>query len=93
MGMDSLTSVELKSRLESALGKSLPTTMALEYPTIEQLVRYLEAQILPTDQISPRSPVTPITELEGDDFDRHSREELLDLLAAELRAVEEQGSN
>jgi len=51
------------------------------------------SRLEPTDQVSPRSPVTPITELEGDDFDRHSREELLDLLAAELRAVEEQGSN
>jgi NAD(P)-dependent dehydrogenase (short-subunit alcohol dehydrogenase family)/acyl carrier protein len=41
MGMDSLTSVELKNRLQSILKLSLPTTLAFDYPTIKLLVDYL----------------------------------------------------
>jgi myxalamid-type polyketide synthase MxaE and MxaD len=41
MGMDSLMSVELKSRLESALGTSLPSTLTFNYPNIESLAGYI----------------------------------------------------
>ena len=41
MGMDSLTSVELKNRLQSILELSLPTTLAFDYPTVTLLVDYL----------------------------------------------------
>ena len=46
MGMDSLMSVELKNRLQSSLGRSLPTTLAFDYPTIEALAGYLAAEVL-----------------------------------------------
>lgn len=41
MGMDSLTSAELRRRLESGLGRPLPSTLAFNYPSVEALARYL----------------------------------------------------
>lgn len=49
MGMDSLMAVELKNRLENSLGRGLPATLALEYPTIESLKRYLTTEVLAWD--------------------------------------------
>lgn len=46
MGMDSLTAIELKSRLDKSLGLSLPATIAFETPTIADLARYLEKTAL-----------------------------------------------
>jgi len=47
LGLDSLMAIELKSRLETGLGCSLPTTVALDHPTIDGLVAYL-AEVAPT---------------------------------------------
>ena len=41
MGMDSLMALDLKKRLEAALGRSLPATLAFESPTIETLAARL----------------------------------------------------
>ncbi len=45
MGLDSLTSVELKTRLEAALARRLLPTLAFEYSTIESLARHLYSEI------------------------------------------------
>jgi hypothetical protein len=45
--MDSLMSVELKSLLEVSTGRSLPSTLTFNYPTIHELAGYLEATVLP----------------------------------------------
>ena len=44
--MDSLTSVELRSRLQSSLGCTLPTTVALDHPTVEALTTFLLRDVL-----------------------------------------------
>ncbi|MCP5425305.1 MAG: SDR family NAD(P)-dependent oxidoreductase [Gammaproteobacteria bacterium] len=41
LGMDSLTSVELRNRLQSALNGGLPSTVTLDYPTVVELAEYL----------------------------------------------------
>jgi myxalamid-type polyketide synthase MxaB len=45
LGMDSLTSVELRHRLESNLGCSLPLTVAFDYPNVEALADYIADRI------------------------------------------------
>ena len=45
MGMDSVMSVQLRNSLEAALGRSLPTTVAFEHPTVEALTGYLAAEL------------------------------------------------
>ncbi len=46
MGMDSLTAMELKDRLETSMAVSLPTTLAFDYTTIQTLATYLMSEVL-----------------------------------------------
>jgi hypothetical protein len=58
MGMDSLMSVELKSRLEAAVGKSLPSTLTFNHPSVTALADYLIKEALPAkDSQAPQPAV------------------------------------
>ncbi|RKZ75434.1 MAG: short-chain dehydrogenase, partial [Candidatus Parabeggiatoa sp. nov. 1] len=46
MGMDSLMAVELKNQLNASLDVTLPTTLIIEYPTIDALTAYLLDEVL-----------------------------------------------
>jgi acyl carrier protein len=46
LGMDSLTSVELKQRLQKSLGCQIPDTFVFNYPTIEAAVNYIAEKVL-----------------------------------------------
>jgi acyl carrier protein len=41
MGFDSLMGLELKHRLEAAMGISLPATLVLNYPTVRDLAEFI----------------------------------------------------
>jgi len=92
MGMDSLTSVELKNRLEASIGKSLPATLAFDYPTIKDLCEYLARVVLGWETRS-----TVDTQLQNDANERAmivagietlSKEEVEALVAKELAELE-----
>ncbi|QLE45894.1 hypothetical protein FD723_36225 (plasmid) [Nostoc sp. C052] len=83
LGMDSLTAVELRNRLQGSLGYSLPATAIMDYPTIETLVNYLVQNLLPDDQ-SASLETTEITQTSHTDLADLSQEELAALLADEL---------
>jgi acyl carrier protein len=42
MGMDSLMSVELQHRLERGIGRSLPSTLTFNYPSVSLLATFVE---------------------------------------------------
>jgi myxalamid-type polyketide synthase MxaB len=46
LGMDSLTFVELRNRLQTSLDCTLPSTLAFDYPTVTALTNYLAKEIL-----------------------------------------------
>ena len=46
LGMDSLTSVELRNKLQTSLGCSVSSTLAFDYPTLGKLVDYLAKDLL-----------------------------------------------
>jgi amino acid adenylation domain-containing protein len=62
IGLDSLTIVQLKTRLEQALGLTLPSTLGLEYPSIEALAAHIRSMLSTTTTVpaavAPRAPVT-----------------------------------
>lgn len=46
LGLDSLTSIELRNTLQRSLGCSLPVTFAFDHPTLKAALQYLTAVVL-----------------------------------------------
>ena len=92
MGMDSITTVQLRHCLETSLVCSLPPTLAFEYPTIEALTRYLGQEVLGLDV--PDRPAPVATSAEEDLqasalLDTLSEQALVALLDDELATIAE----
>ncbi|WP_424097234.1 SDR family NAD(P)-dependent oxidoreductase [Moorena producens] len=56
LGMDSLTSVELRNKLQTSLECSLPSTLAFDYPTVDKLVDYLLQNVLDKESYETSVP-------------------------------------
>jgi acyl transferase domain-containing protein/acyl carrier protein len=76
LGLTSLLAMELRNRLEAALGRSLPASLAFNYPTVAALVEHLAgegdpAPIAPRPQevapVAPRQAVAEIAALSDED--------------------------
>jgi acyl carrier protein len=88
LGMDSLGSIELRTRLEQALDCRLPTTLAFDYPNVEALSAHLLDDVLRPyfDEIR----ATPAAGLNAEgDLENLTRDEIAALLASELSTLEE----
>ena len=83
MGMDSLMSVELKSRLEATAGARLPSTLTFNYPNIGALTDYLVREVLDPAAAVGEHPAGTTVALRDD----LSEDELAALLAAKLSTL------
>ncbi|BBA33062.1 SA1_PKSA [Methylocaldum marinum] len=89
LGMDSLTSVELRNRLQTSLGCKLPPTLAFDYPTVDAVVGHLVTHVL--DIEFDEVPVTPGVDVQtpDDELEGLSQAETAALLAEELALTEQ----
>jgi acyl carrier protein len=91
MGMDSLMTVQLRTRLEASLDCMLPPTIAFEYPSINDLIQYLLNHVLQTsDESSDQMETIESNITSGDQqLDSLSEDEVLSLLDSELAKVDD----
>jgi acyl transferase domain-containing protein/acyl carrier protein len=62
LGMDSLMAVELRRRLEHAVGRDLPATLAMDYPGLTDVADFLLGDVLGlTEQTDAKPAVRPAT--------------------------------
>lgn len=78
LGMDSLTSMELRNRLQHALRTSIPATIAFKHPTVESLASHLMAEAL-------HKLADATTDSDG--LEEHSLSELEMMLDQKLEAL------
>jgi acyl transferase domain-containing protein/NAD(P)-dependent dehydrogenase (short-subunit alcohol dehydrogenase family)/acyl carrier protein/ubiquinone/menaquinone biosynthesis C-methylase UbiE/GNAT superfamily N-acetyltransferase len=79
LGLDSLTSMEFRHRLQKRLGRELPSSICFDYPTVEKLLDFLE-QGTECDEL--RHIVVP------PEIAQMSEEQLMETLGEELGLLE-----
>jgi acyl transferase domain-containing protein/acyl carrier protein len=84
LGMDSLMAVELRDRLQHAIGRSLPPTLAFDSPTLAAMAEFLLSTLAPPSA-APAPPASSDPDVA--DVEPLSDEEVKALLAGELAAL------
>jgi acyl carrier protein len=84
LGMDSLTSVELRNKLQTDLDCLLPSSLAFDYPNIQSLTDYLEETVILSSDDTALTSETPKAVL-----DKDSLEEFSESLFSEVHQLSE----
>jgi myxalamid-type polyketide synthase MxaB len=91
LGLDSLTAVELRNRLQDSFGTVLPMTMIFNYPTLRAMIEYFADDVLelPRAQSAEEAHAARTTESsEGPDgLEGLSADEMAALLRQRLETV------
>jgi len=98
LGLDSLMTAELRERLETALGERVSPTMFFAHPTTDRLVEQLLDQMIPVEAgpqavapppaAAPPAAAPPASAPPADDLAQLDEQELAEVLATEIRALE-----
>jgi NAD(P)-dependent dehydrogenase (short-subunit alcohol dehydrogenase family) len=92
MGMDSLTALELKNRLQGTLGMTLGGTVLFNHPSILAVTEYLSTMIGPARTVSSPPPADaagiPMPDAPAADLSSLSEAELARLLDEQLGALD-----
>jgi NADPH:quinone reductase-like Zn-dependent oxidoreductase/acyl carrier protein len=84
VGLDSLTSLELRNRLERCLGESIPAAAILTHPSAAQLAAYLAAKMqIALEEEAPVSGTVPKAHERADDV-------ALDVIPASVRDLSDE---
>jgi myxalamid-type polyketide synthase MxaB len=89
LGLDSLMAVELRNGLAAASGRTLPATIAFDYPTTEAISRHLLSLLVPEQAAAVRVEKTVQTAVD-EDVAALSDDEAALLLLRELDEVRKQ---
>jgi len=91
LGMDSLTAVEFRNRVQMGLGCTLSATLAFNYPSIEAIANYLQQEVLDVEFPAPTDAANLEEDQSGEDelaaLDDLSENELASLLEDELKQM------
>ena len=82
-GLDSLMSVDLKIRLEAALGMRLSAALIYDYPNIDQLAQAIEKRLFPKTE-NEETVTAPVNQTSEASLEKLTEAELEAQLAAEL---------
>ncbi|MFJ2767086.1 type I polyketide synthase [Streptomyces sp. NPDC087300] len=91
MGLDSIMSIDLRTRLAHALGTDLPATVAFDHPTVAQLAAYAARGLYPASdqppvrtEHTPPPPVVPDAPTDDGSLQSLSFDELLHTVQADV---------
>lgn len=94
LGIDSLMSIELRNRLQAAFGKSLPSTLVFDYPTVDAVTDFLGRQLFGNDGAAAGRSTDPEVDRRRDadlaEISQLSQEDAEALLLEELSRVNDQ---
>ena len=93
MGLDSLMAIDLRNRLQKALGRPLPSPVVFNYPSIRALATYLAGIVPAPVAATPDLPATLAGRpLAADEITDLSDEEAEALLAAHVATLGRDGA-
>lgn len=94
MGMDSLMSIELRTRLQRRLGVDLPSTLTFNHPTVEAVVNFVVGRFERAVEVSAPRPAPAAAPPPAEAIDEGaSEEDLVDMLEARLSRLGDRGGN